>query len=183
MENWKAIYLFLLKKKKSLNTNTQGELRIFFLQWVCFSKVNLEVLPIWLRKTKAPVNASTLLLWLGKLPHLQMLQEVADVFPGSHCLLLLLQRRKTGWWVRFYLSCRMTHSARVSDPRILLLLCSIHPHSPTPPLFFLVLGRAVFHLPSPATFSLESQKNNKFFFFFFQVKLPTIAFNLLWELI
>lgn len=142
MENWKAIYLFLWKKK-SLNTNTQGELRIFFLQWVCFSKVNLEVLPIWLRKTRSPVNASTLSLWLGKLPHLQMLQEVADVFPGPHCLLLSLQRRKTGWWVRFYLSCTMTHSARVSDPEFSSFFTLSIP-TPQATFIFWSLGRFPF---------------------------------------
>lgn len=40
---------------KSLTTNTQREITIFFPS-VCFSKVSLESLPIWLRKTEAPVT-------------------------------------------------------------------------------------------------------------------------------
>jgi hypothetical protein len=58
MENWKAMYLFLFFFLFNLLLQThRGRLQYFFLLWVCFSKVSLEVLPIWLRKkTGAPVT-------------------------------------------------------------------------------------------------------------------------------
>lgn len=70
-------------------------------------------------------------LWLGNLPHLPTLQEVADVFPGPHCLLLSLTEKEDRVMSEILFVLRDDSFSKSFRPRILAFLDS----SP-PPLFF-----------------------------------------------
>ncbi|MDD0217390.1 hypothetical protein PSY29_23240, partial [Shigella flexneri] len=74
----------------------------------------------------------------------------------------------------FYLSCGMTHSARVSDPESSSLF-ALHPQ----PL--LVWGGFPCTLSCQYLPQISKKKKKKTFSF--KVKFPTMALNLLWELI
>lgn len=113
MENWKSNVFVSFFLFKSLTTSTQGEMTIFFPSG-CFSKVSSELLPIWLRKTKAPVTdcVHNPLCGLEAFPTYRCYKRLLMLFQGP-TVSPLLQTGKTEWWVRFYLSCGMTHATRV----------------------------------------------------------------------
>lgn len=147
MENWKAIYLFLLLKKKISIQIHRGSLEYFFLQWVCFSKVNLEVLPIWLRKSGAPVNAFTAfsVAWKPSPP--------TDATRSCWCfsrvpLFASLTTEKEDRVMSEVLFVLQDDSFSKSfQPRILVFLCSIHLPLPgsLPQLLLFCSPREGFH--------------------------------------
>lgn len=143
MENWKAIYLFL-KKKKSLHTNTQRELRIFFPSVSMFFQGHFGGSSYLAEKNWSPNKCDhSPHCGLETFPTYRRYKKLLMFFQGPTVCFSRLQRRKTGWWVRFYLSCGMTHSARVSDPEFLPFL--IH----RPHLYFSVFGKvSIDHLLS-----------------------------------
>lgn len=121
----------------------------------------MEILPIWLRKTGAPVSVFTALsvAWKPSPP--------TDATRSCRCfsrapLFASLATEKEGRVMNEVLFILRDDSFKETfQLRILIFLCSIHPH-PQP---LLVFGPWVgFHSPSPVELSLQSQKNNKNFF-------------------
>lgn len=148
---------------KSLTTNTQREITIFFPS-VCFSKVSSESLPIWLRKTEAPVTNCVHNPLCG-----------LETFPTYRCY------KK---WLMFFQGPTVCSSAtdkgdRVMSEVLFVLwddsgnksfqrrrLGSLCFACPTPiPLTFRSSGRFPLTLTIP---SLKSQTITRLFFFFFQ---------------
>lgn len=148
---------------KSLTTNTQREITIFFPS-VCFSKVSSESLPIWLRKTEAPVTNCVHNPLCG-----------LETFPTYRCY------KK---WLMFFQGPTVCSSAtdkgdRVMSEVLFVLwddsgnksfqrrrLGSLCFACPTPiPLTFRSAGGFPLTLTIP---SLKSQTITRLFFFFFQ---------------
>lgn len=147
--SWKTGKQFIcfFKKKKSLNTNTQGELRIFFPSVSMFFQGQFRGSSYLAEKNWSPSKRDhSPHCGLETFPTYRCCKKLLMFFQGPTVCFSRLQRRKTGWWVRFYLSCGMTHSARVSDPEFLsfFTLFIFLPAARPAPFIFQSLGRFPF---------------------------------------
>lgn len=154
--------LFVSFFKNLLIQIHRGSLEYFFLQCVCFSKVNLEVLPIWLRKTGAPVSAFTALSVAWKPSPPTDATRSCWCFSRAPLFASVATEKEDRVMSEVLFVLQNDSFSKSFRPRILVFLCSIHPHLPQPLLFF--CPWAGFHSASPVIFSLKSQKNNNDFF-------------------
>lgn len=141
-------HVFVSLKKNLLVQIHRGSLEYFFLQWVCFSKVNLEVLPIWLRKTGALVSAFTALSVAWKPSPPTDATRSCWCFSKAPLFASLATEKEDRVMSEVLFVLRDDSFSKSFQPRILVLLCSIHstPSSLCPsPFYFLVLGQVFIH--------------------------------------
>lgn len=176
MENWKAIYLFLFLKNLLVKIQ-RGSLEYFFPSVSMFFQGQFGGSSYLAEKNRSPgKRVHSPLCGLEDFPTYRCYKKLLMFFQGpTVCFSRYREGRWSDEWGFIYPAGWVIQQE--FPTRILVFLCSIHPH-PQPLLIF--SPWAGFHLSSPVNLSLQSQKNNKTFL---KVKLPTIALNLLWELI
>lgn len=171
------VFLFFLFLFNLLLQTHRGRLQYFFLLWVCFSKVSLEVLPIWLRKTGAPVTncVHSPLCGLETFPTYRCYKKLLMFFQGpTVCSSATGKEDRAMGEVLFVLQDESRQKSFQHSIRGTFLPL------PTPPPSFWHLGpQAGFHSPplwpsSPSNLKIKQK-------LFLKIRFPTIALKLLWE--